>query len=77
MNTKIILVILGEPNSIFSEILIKYLKSNNFKNSNMRVIIIGNYKLFVKQMEKLKYKLSLNLLSNLNISLKKKLIFLM
>ncbi len=31
MRTKIILIVLGEPNSTFSEILMKYFKSKQFK----------------------------------------------
>ena len=49
MNNKIILIVLGEPNSTFSEILIKYFKSKNFKKNNKNVILIGNYELFKKQ----------------------------
>lgn len=73
MNTKVILVVLGEPNSILSEILIKYFKSNHFKKIKKKVVLIGNYKLFLKQMKKLDYKINLNKISNLEVPLKKKI----
>ena len=56
MNSKNILVILGEPNSIFSEVLFKYFKSRRFKNSRNKIILIGSKDLLEKQMKKLKYK---------------------
>ena len=40
-----ILIVLGEPFSIFSEILFKYLKSSKFKKNNKTIIIIGNLNL--------------------------------
>ncbi len=61
-----ILIILGEPHSIFSEILFKYFYSNNFKKNKKKIIIIGNILLFQKQMKKLKYKLNLKKINNLD-----------
>ena len=72
MNTKIILVVLGEPNSTFSEILIKYFASNNFKKFNKKIVIIGSFKLFQKQMKILNFKIKLNLILNLDDSQKNK-----
>ena len=46
MNTKIILIILGEPNSTFSEILLKYFTSVTFNKNRNKVIILGNKRLF-------------------------------
>ena len=46
MNTKIILIVLGEPNSTFSEILFKYFKSKKFNSFNKKIVLIGNYELF-------------------------------
>ncbi len=60
MNSNIILIVLGEPNSIFSEILFKYFKSIKFKENNKIIVLIGNKNLFLKQMKKLKYKLYVN-----------------
>ena len=51
MNSNIILIVLGEPNSTFSEILFKYFKSNNFKKSTNRIVIIGSKKLFKEQLK--------------------------
>ncbi len=73
MNTKIILIVHGEPNSVFSEILFKYFKSKKFKKNNNKIVFIGNYKLLKKQMETLRYKLKLNKIYELNDSLKKKI----
>ena len=73
MNTKIILIVLGEPNSTFSEILFKYFKSKKFKNIEKKVVLIGCYELLSKQMKKLKYKITLNQISELDQSSKKKI----
>ena len=56
MNSKVILIILGEPNSTFPEILFKYFKSNNFKKNRSKIILVGCKKLIQKQMKKLNYK---------------------
>ena len=72
MNTKIILIVLGEPNSTFSEILFKYFKSKKFKNNQKKIVLIGSYKLLTKQMERLNYKIKLNRISKIDKSLKKK-----
>ncbi len=60
MNTKVILIVLGEPNSTFSEILLKFFCSKKFKYIKKKIILIGNFKLFQKQMKILKYKKNLN-----------------
>ena len=70
MNTKTILVVLGEPNSTFSEILLKYFKSKKFKEINKKIVLIGNYDLFKKQMKILNYKMQINKISDINNSLK-------
>ena len=72
MSTKIILIVLGEPNSTFSEILFKYFESKKFKNNKKKIVLIGSYKLLSKQMKKLKYKIKLNQISEINESIKKK-----
>ncbi len=66
MNTKVILIVLGEPNSTFSEILLKFFSSNNFKNINKKIILVGNFNLFRKQMKILKYKKNLNKIFDIN-----------
>jgi len=72
MNNKIILIVLGEPNSTFSEILFKYFNSKKFKNNKKKIVLIGSYKLLCNQMKKLKYKIELNQIREIDKSLKKK-----
>ena len=59
-----ILIILGEPQSIFSEILFKYFNSKDFKKNKKKIILVGDKYLFQKQMVKLKYKLNLRKINN-------------
>ena len=71
MNFKPILIVAGEPYSVFSEIFFKTLKRYKSKKP---IILIGSKKLFIKQMNKLGYKFKFNLINkNLdNIYLKKR-----
>ena len=55
MNIKVVFIILGEPNSIFSEILLRYYTSRQFKKNKKKIILIGCKKLFEKQMKFLGY----------------------
>ena len=55
---KPILIICGEPNSIFSEIIFKAFY--NYKNKNP-IVLIGSYDLIMKQFKKLKLSTKLNL----------------
>tara|TARA_A100001011_G_scaffold400609_1_gene516784 strand:+ start:3895 stop:4860 length:966 start_codon:yes stop_codon:yes gene_type:complete len=73
MNSNIILIVLGEPNSIFSEILFKYFKSKEFIKNKNKIILIGNKELFKKQMKKLKYSFYLNEIFEIKGALKKKI----
>ena len=57
MNTKPIIIIAAEPNSIFFEIFFKFLKKNKFQKP---IILIASYKLFKHQMDILKYNFSFN-----------------
>jgi len=59
MNYKPILLVNGEPNSIFLEIFFKTLKSIKIKNP---LILISSHKLLKLQMKKLKYKKNIRLL---------------
>tara|TARA_B100002052_G_scaffold215332_1_gene197300 strand:+ start:641 stop:1606 length:966 start_codon:yes stop_codon:yes gene_type:complete len=59
MYSKPILIVAGEPNSIFFEIFFKSLKKNNFKKT---LVIIGSLKLLKLQMKKLNYKREIRLL---------------
>ncbi len=56
---KPILIVAGEPYSIFSEILFKSIKKKSFKKP---IIVIGSLKLFKKQMNQLKFKVSFNII---------------
>ena len=68
MNIKKILIVHGEPNSTFSEVLFKYFKSIYFKNNKKKIILIGNKKLIIKQMEKLKFDIDVNEIGNISES---------
>jgi len=61
-----VLIILGEPRSIFSEILFKYFSSRDFFNNKKKIILIGSVKLLQKQKKKLKFNLDLNPIRNIN-----------
>ena len=70
MNIKTILIVMGEPNTTFSELLLKYFRSKNFKNYKKNIILIGNKRLFNKQTKILKYKFKLNEISDIGKSKK-------
>ena len=63
MNIKYVIIVLGEPFSIFSEIIGKYFKKRKIKK---KIIIIGNYKLLDNQLKKLNYNLKLRKISLIN-----------
>ena len=69
MNSKILLIVLGEPYSTFSEIIAKYLSTK--KNLKKKIILIGNVKLFNDQIKKLKYKIKLNEINEIKKAKKK------
>ena len=60
MTNKPILIVLGEPYSIFSETLFKLYKSKIYKELKKPIILIGSKKLLIEQMLKLKFKLKIN-----------------
>ena len=60
MNYKPILIIHGEPNSVFLEIFFKSLKYKQFRNP---LILICSEKLLKFQMKKLKFKMDINILN--------------
>jgi 4-hydroxythreonine-4-phosphate dehydrogenase len=68
MNYKPILIVAGEPNSIFLEIFFKSLKSKKYQSP---LILICSKKLLIKQMKKFKFKKKLNLIDSININKKK------
>ena len=64
MKNKIIIVS-GDPNSINSEIIFKSWKKLNRKLKK-KIYLIGNYKLITNQFKKLKYKINVVKVKNLN-----------
>ena len=64
MSSKPILIVAGEPNSIFFEIFFKSIKYNNFKNP---IILIGSLKILQLQMRKLNFRKKINLLKTKNL----------
>ena len=68
MSFKPILIVAGEPNSIFLEIFFKSLKSKKFLSP---IILIASYKLLTLQMKKLKFKKKIKLIDKRNISKEK------
>ncbi len=65
MKNKPIIIIAGEPYSIFFEIFFKSLKKKSIKKIKNPFLIIGSKKLLIKQMKILKYKFKIEEL-NLN-----------
>ena len=65
MKDKPILIIAGEPNSIFLEIFFKSIKIKKFKNP---LILICSLKILKLHMKKLKYKKQINLINHLNLN---------
>ena len=59
MNSKAILIVAGEPNSVFLEIFFKSLKRLKVKKS---IILISSLKILKLQMRKLKYKKDIKLI---------------
>ena len=66
MKVNKILIVLGEPQSTFSEILLKYFYSKEFSKNKKKIILIGSKSLFEKQMRKLKFNFNLRSINILN-----------
>ena len=66
MKNKAILIVAGEPNSIFLEIFFKSLKKNNFKKP---IILIASKNLVAQQMKKLRFNYKINLIDTKKIVL--------
>jgi len=60
MNYKPILIVHGEPNSIFLEIFFKSLKYKKFKNP---LVLVCSYKILKFQMKKLKFKMDIKIIN--------------
>ena len=65
MNYKPIIIVAGEPNSIFFELYFKALKINSYKNP---LIIIGSQKILLLQMKKLNFSMKIRLIKIHNIN---------
>lgn len=68
---KPILIVLGEPNSVFSEILFKVLNKLNKKNLTYPIILIGSQNLIAAQLSILKIKPHFKILDFNNFKIKK------
>ena len=65
MNYKPIIIVAGEPNSIFFEIYFKALKNHSYKNP---LIVIGSQKSLLLQMKKLNFSMKIRLIKINNIN---------
>ena len=65
MNYKPIIIVAGEPNSIFFEIYFKALKNHSYKNP---LIVIGSQKILLLQMKKLNFSMKIRLIKINNIN---------
>ena len=59
MKCKSVIIVCGDPKSIFNEILIKTLKNKIFRGVKFSIVIIGSKKLFKKELKRLKTKINL------------------
>ena len=64
MNFKPIIIVAGEPNSIFFEIFIKIINKNKFKSP---IVLIASKKVILKQSKILKKKIKFNLINESDI----------
>ena len=67
MNNKPLIIVAGEPFSIFSEIFLKSIKNKICKKP---IILIISKNLFIQQMKKLNFQIKINLLNKKNFKLK-------
>ena len=63
MKNKPIIIVNGEPNSIFLEIFFKAIKNNKFKSP---LILISSLKILKPQMQKFKFKININMIDYKN-----------
>ena len=68
MSKKPIIIVSGEPYSVFFEIFFKSLKK---QKSNKPLVMIASKDLLIKQMKKLKYNYNINLISENNLNTQK------
>ena len=67
MKNKPLLIVLGEPNSIFSEILFKAYKKKIIQKSSRPIVVIGSENLLKLQMKFLKYSIKIKKINSLNL----------
>ena len=68
MNYKPIIVVAGEPYSVFLEIFFKSKKNNKFKNP---IILIASHNLLIQQMKRLDFHFKINLIDEKKINFTK------
>ena len=68
MNYKPILVVAGEPKSIFYEIFFKSVKAKKFKSP---IVLIASREIIKKEVKKYNYKKKISEIANINFKLKK------
>ena len=73
MKNKFVIIICGDPESTFNEILIKTLKNKILKKMNIPIILICSKKLFKNELKKLKTELNFQDFNNQNSSLKNRI----
>jgi len=62
VNRKPLIIVPGEPYSVFLEIFFKIFKKNFYKKYNRPIILIGSKDLIIMQMKKMKYFHKINLI---------------
>jgi len=73
MTKKPIILVCGEPFSIFSELFLKLYKKNYFNNLKLPIVLIGSKKLIEQQAKKFKVNFNINSINKKDILKKKKL----
>ena len=68
MKNKPLIIVAGEPFSVFSEIFLKAIKKNFYKKP---IILIVSKSLFIKQMKELNFKFEINLINKDDLNLDK------
>ena len=71
MKNKPVVIICGDPESTFNEILIKSLKNKIFKKLNNPIIIFCSKRLFQNELKKLKTKINFQMCDDKSILIKK------
>ena len=73
MTKKPIILVCGEPFSIFSELFLKLYKKNYFNNLKLPIVLIGSKKLIEQQAKKFKVNFNINSINKKDILKKKKI----